>query len=1766
MNKFNKFSRVIFTIVMMLGVALSSAAYDAYIDGIYYSLNSSSLKATVTYKSTYDYGKCYTGEIKIPETISYNGKTYTVTTIGSDAFYNSTVDKVYIPRTVTSISSDAFKVNYSSARFFIESSTLTIDKEAFKMNMGDFYFMSENVYLCNYSSFYNFPYKIYVSESVYSKYTSSSVWKNANIEKFNWSDLTTNFPDKFNIIEGVKDDELTGTVSFSGSGSGTENDPFLIFNPVQLNDVRNSVGHSGIYYKLMRDIDMTEWIAENNPQQGWQPIGNLTSMFKGTFIGNGKKITGITINRGSTNYVGLFGYIRNATITDLTIEGNIIGQYYTGGLFGVTISSLVENCSFNGEVSGHRCTGGIAGASQYSIINNCRSQGKVSAKDIGVGGIVGWTLVRPFNSIYSFNDYILGNYTGKNTISNSISNCDITSQGDCVGGIVGFLEMRNIDSYSSKTVFTDYTTSITTIIENCKHTGKVSGSNSIGGIVGKILTNTEVSSEIISSSCTSSTTITNCQHIGDVTGSAYVGGIIGNNQPQYLGETTTQTISNNSFIGDLTNSGDYTGGIIGYQNDWSSGNFNINNCYALSNINSQRNYVGGLVGKNKTSLSTSDCYFSGSIIGNDYVGGIAGNGGLNITNSYSNASIVSGRNYVGGIAGYLNSSSTVKSCVATNEKVNATNEYVGRIYGYAGNGATIGTMNTTEENKGLATTIVNLNGVQQLLEDGSQHGTNVGRSTLKLKSTYQGLGWDFTTNWTNQETESYPYKQSQTAPPIITSTSSSGTTEISGKSVNDGTVYVEVGNKLYSTQVSNNTWSITVEPLVSGEIVTAYAKAGDLDESYRVYQTVGFAGRGTEDDPYQIYTAQELANVNGSGYYKLMNDIDLTEWITANSPSQGWIPLGRNGNVMSNLLGNNHTISGLWCNTEDDFTALIAVAEGITIKDLTVETATDKNIIGGNYTAVIIGKASDCTMINCHVTGSIVGGDYLGGLAGSVTSGSFENCSSEITIQGKNYIGGIMGYSSGSINNCFTNNTITGENYIGGIVGSISNTISNCRAENNITGINSSSDSSYAGGIAGYSTHNITNCYSKGSVNQSSSSDCYVGGITGYNAGASISNSYSAVGLSSSQYAAGIAGYNTGVVNMCYASGDISTVLFGAGIVGYNDGENAIATNCVAANNILAVDSETGIAMRVIGGIKNGAPTPESNNYALNSMVVSVNGVTQKIYDDVLHGMAKTQNILMQSATYTALGWDMSSIWGINEGTSYPYLRSLLEPTKVSSIILNITSCTLEVGKTTNLSATITPADATNQAVTWSSSNTSVATVNENGVVTAIGIGSTTISATTTDGTKLSASCEISVIEAVNNFFIINDMMVTPGSTFTLPIEMENTDDITGFQCNINLPEGIEFVTVDDEYDVYLSSRATSSHTLSSALQSDGSLLILVYSVSSKLFKDNSGELFYITLNVSEDFEETAPITINKIKVATQSAIEYNLPDVTAYVEKQSYIMGDANGDGEVSVGDIVLTANYILGNQPSTFVFAAADMTSDGQISIGDIVSISNVILSGGYAKTLSIENPMLVNNSYVSIDNFVIAQGETKVVAIKLSNPQDYTAFQMDVTLPSGLTLGSVSLSGCADTSHKLMTQEQNDSSIRLLSFSTNNISFNANENSLLLLEVTADDTFASGEICAKNIRLVDNYANECKMSDTKATVTDLSGIYDINNKSRIYSENNNIIIESATDQIISITSIDGRSFLYEVTAGKNIINDIIPGMYIVKFNSQITKIIIK
>ena len=76
---------------------------------------------------------------------------------------------------------------------------------------------------------------------------------------------------------------------FSGLGSGTADDPYQITNGDDLFDMRNKLE---AYYILMNDIDLTEWIAEDNPEQGWLPIPG----FKGYLDGNYKTIRGLYIN------------------------------------------------------------------------------------------------------------------------------------------------------------------------------------------------------------------------------------------------------------------------------------------------------------------------------------------------------------------------------------------------------------------------------------------------------------------------------------------------------------------------------------------------------------------------------------------------------------------------------------------------------------------------------------------------------------------------------------------------------------------------------------------------------------------------------------------------------------------------------------------------------------------------------------------------------------------------------------------------------------------------------------------------------------------------------------------------------------------------------------------------------------------------------------------------------------------------------------------------------------------------------------------------------------------------------------------------------------------------------------------------------------------------------------------------------------------------------------------------------------------------------
>ena len=88
-----------------------------------------------------------------------------------------------------------------------------------------------------------------------------------------------------------------------------------------------------------------------------------------------------------------------------------------------------------------------------------------------------------------------------------------------------------------------------------------------------------------------------------------------------------------------------------------------------------------------------------------------------------------------------------------------------------------------------------------------------------------------------------------------------------------------------------------------------------------------------------------------------------------------------------------------------------------------------------------------------------------------------------------------------------------------------------------------------------------------------------------------------------------------------------------------------------------------------------------------------------------------------------------------------------VNPMLASSISLNQSSITIPIGSTQTLTATVLPANTSDKTVTWSSSDESIANVDANGKVTAVSQGIATITATTNDGSNLSASCSVNVTQ-----------------------------------------------------------------------------------------------------------------------------------------------------------------------------------------------------------------------------------------------------------------------------------------------------------------------------------------------------------------------------------------------------------------------------------
>jgi len=564
-----------------------------------------------------------------------------------------------------------------------------------------------------------------------------------------------------------------------------------------------------------------------------------------------------------------------------------------------------------------------------------------------------------------------------------------------------------------------------------------------------------------------------------ILGNYYVGGIVGYNGWE-------ATISNCYSTGSV--SGCYVGGLVGYNYG------TISNCYSSGTVSGSY-YVGGLVGYNYGTVS--NCYSSGSVTGTGYsVGGLVAENYGTIINCYSTG-IVTGIEVMGGLVG--SNYGTIINCYSTG--IVSGSSYVAGLVG--GNGGTISNCYSSGSvsGEGAVGGLVaeNYGTISNSYSTGSVGGTGdyvgglVGNNSRCRPREGCRYGTVAACFWDTQTSG------------LSTSAGGTGLTTAEMQTARTFQAWGTCGNEGVWTIDEGNDYPRLWWENQPGEAV----RLGMLSDL--------LLGTGTENDPFLIYTPEELNMVGlfpceWDKHFKLMADIDLSGFD------------GKDGRPAFNIIAPGG-MSG------------------------------DGYFIGTPFTGVFDGN--DYVIRNADV--NMPGSDYVGLFGYLGWDGQIKNLGIEdISIFGRYYVGGLVGYNYGTISNCYSSGSVSGDGDVGGLVGqngyyyeewprgrTYPGRIDKCYSTGSVSG------SSSVGGLVGYNDGTISNSYSSGSV---SATDYSVGGLLGYNDG-TISNCYSTGSATGTSYVGGLVGGNGGTISNCYSTGSVNgTGDSVGGLVGYNSG------------------------------------------------------------------------------------------------------------------------------------------------------------------------------------------------------------------------------------------------------------------------------------------------------------------------------------------------------------------------------------------------------------------------------------------------------------------------------------------------------------------------------------------------------------------------------------------------------------------------------------
>ena len=886
--------------------------------------------------------------------------------------------------------------------------------------------------------------------------------------------------------------EENGTYQIANAGN-------LYWFAEQVND-----GNANLNAALTTDIVVNEGNVagcngtKDESWRDWEPIGNDSSEYSGTFDGKGHTISGLYFFSDSyeANIVGVVGYLKTGTIQNIGLENSYFyssNGSYIAGICGYNEGGTIDNCYNAGNINGQQGVGGICGRNNgvfkfasfsfiAGVIKNCYNTGNISGSHSKIGGVCG------LNNFTLENCYNTGNVTGGTSAS-------------FVGGIVG---NNYIDNRNSGYTF-----------RNCYNTGTVTGKSSFGAVYGS-----DTYKDAQNCYYLSETEVPESDGISGKTADQFASGevtyLLNGSKPgdanifrQNLdnGEPTDATPVLDSahdvvYEGKLCTSG------TGYTNDedstseihaWDDNGFcknddthyqpavkNAENVYEISNAG-QLYWFADTV-NNGTQIV--DAILTKDIVVNK--GDVAGCEGTN-TEGWREWTPIS--YYFDQSMGDFDGKGHTISGLYCNDKNKDAGLFERAGYIRISNVGVINSYIKGKENAGGITakndsygSIRNCYSICTVsgYDDNAKVGGICGSSSYEIENCYSVSNGGVCS--ANSAIIGNCYYLSDSETDDIDGTTAKTAEQFKsgevcyllngGKSDETVAFYQTIGEDDYP--VLDSTHKVVYADTDCDGSALNYTNGSDVSQSDHDWDDNGFCKNypthyqkpAEVNGVYQIANAGQLywfaAYVNtydydNATYPNVAANAVLTADITVNegdvagcdgTKAEGWrvwTPIAPNTATYAGKFdGHGHTISGLYFNNEEeDYVGIFGqLCDGGEIQNVGLKNSYFR---GRNYIGGICGSNYKTgTIRNCYSEANVTGvvdsrsGADIGGVVGK-NNGTVENCYNTGNVVGDKWVGGVCGYNDGTNNNCYNTGKVTGTSDVGGVCGqNDKGTLTNC--------------------------------------------------------------------------------------------------------------------------------------------------------------------------------------------------------------------------------------------------------------------------------------------------------------------------------------------------------------------------------------------------------------------------------------------------------------------------------------------------------------------------------------------------------------------------------------------------------------------------------------------------------------------------------------------------------------------------------------------------